>query len=127
MNRELVMVAFVALGGALGSAARYLVTTTVQRLVAPVFPYGTFTVNIVGAFVAGALIARFEIHGLESPAARAFVFVGVLGGFTTFSALAADTFALARGSTLALAAVNSVGQLVAGLIALWVGHFVASL
>ncbi len=125
MNREFSMVALVAFGGALGSTARYLLTTLVQRFVEPVFPYGTFTVNITGCVLAGALIARFEMHGLDSPAARAFVFVGVLGGFTTFSALAADTFALVRGNAPLLAAVNSVGQLIVGVVALWIGYFVA--
>jgi CrcB protein len=127
MNREFVTVALVGLGGAVGSTARYLLSGFIHRLVPPVFPYGTFVVNIFGCLAAGVLIARFEIHALESPAARAFVFVGVLGGFTTFSALASDTFGLVRGSEPLLAIVNSGGQLLAGLIALWGGYFVGSL
>ncbi len=126
MNRELFSVALVALGGALGSVARYLLSTTVHRFVPPVFPYGTFVVNVTGCLLAGVLIARFELHALESPAARAFVFVGVLGGFTTFSALASDTFSLARSGQPLLAALNSGGQVVVGLIALWAGYFVGA-
>ena len=126
MNREVIMVALVALGGALGSVARYLLSMFVHRFVPPVFPYGTFVVNVAGCLLAGVLIARFEVHALDSPAARAFVFVGVLGGFTTFSALAADTFGLARSSEPLLAALNSGGQVVVGLIALWAGYIVAA-
>lgn len=126
MNRELVTVGLVALGGALGSTARYLLSTFVHRFVPPTFPSGTFVVNVVGCLLAGVLVARFEIHALESPAARAFVFVGILGGFTTFSAFATDTFALVRASQPLLAIVNSGGQVLVGLIALWVGHFMGS-
>ena len=82
------------------------------------FSYGMFVVNVAGSLLAGVLIARFEVHALESHAARAFVFVGVLGGFTTFSALASDTFSLARSSPPLLAALKSGGQVVVGLIAL---------
>lgn len=124
MNREMITVALVALGGALGSAARYLLSTFVHRFVPPEFPYGTFVVNVAGCFAAGMLIARFEEHTLPSPATRAFLFVGILGGFTTFSAFAADTFALARASQPILAALNSVGQVVVSLIALWAGYVV---
>jgi len=127
MNREFVTLSLVAIGGALGSTARYLLSTFVHRFVPPTFPAGTFTVNLLGCLLAGVLVARFEIHALESPAARAFVFVGILGGFTTFSALAADTFALVRANQPLLAMVNSGGQLIVGLVAIWVGYFMASI
>ncbi len=127
MDREWIRIALIALGGALGSCARYFLTAFVHRVVPPFFPYGTFLVNVAGCFLAGALIARFEIHALESPMARSFVFVGVLGGFTTFSALATDTFTMLRDSQPILAAVNSGGQLIVGIVALWTGYFVAAL
>ena len=122
MNREFVMVALVALGGALGSVARYLVASAIQRFVAPVFPYGTFTVNIGGCFVAGALIARFEMHGLESPAARAFVFVGVLGGFTTFSTFGLETFEFINDGQWNKAILNVLLSNTACLVAVWLGY-----
>jgi CrcB protein len=126
MNGELIPIGLVALGGgAFGSIARYLLTTIVYRFLPPDLPYGTFDVNIAGCLAAGILIARFEIRALESPASRAFLFVGVLGGFTTFSALASETFALARTSQPLLAVVNSGGQLLVGLLALWAGYIAA--
>jgi CrcB protein len=85
---------FVALGGAIGAALRHLVGVLLVGILHTETMYATFTVNVVGCFVAGALLGFAVHHWSPTEAARAFVFVGVLGGFTTFSAFSADTVLL---------------------------------
>jgi CrcB protein len=109
----------VAVGGAMGSLARYAVGIATARLFPHlVVPFATFFVNIVGCFAIGLLAARLAQHAVaDSPELRAFVFVGILGGFTTFSSLALDTLSLTQTGFRALAAANAVGQVVLGLLA----------
>jgi fluoride exporter len=120
------MVLLVALGGALGSMARYGVTLGAAALLPAGFPFGTFLVNVVGCAVFGLIAGAGEARGLLTPAVRAFCFVGVLGGFTTFSSYGYDSFALARGGAWGLMAINTLGQVVVGLLAVaagvWVGR-----
>lgn len=90
----------VAIGGALGSVARYLVGLGMTRLMGVSFPWGTLTVNIVGSFAIGILtelvVRRFD----ASTELRLLLVVGILGGFTTFSSFSLDTMALVeRGAT----------------------------
>ncbi|EKF57202.1 camphor resistance protein CrcB [Agrobacterium albertimagni AOL15] len=84
----------VAVGGAIGSVARYLTALAMTRLLGPAFPWGTITVNIVGSFVIGLLtelVARKFSAPMEM---RLLLVVGFLGGFTTFSSFSLDTMAL---------------------------------
>ena len=119
-------VIYVALGGALGSVARYLLTVAVHRYTAAGFPYGTFTVNIIGCAVFGVIIGLAE-HRIDlTPAVRAFFLVGVLGGFTTFSAFTFDTLELLRAAAFFRATFNVLGQITIGLAALWLGYSIAS-
>lgn len=113
----------VAVGGALGSLARYSVGLAAARMFPHlVVPFATFFVNIVGCFAIGLLAARLVQHPLaDSPEMRAFVFVGILGGFTTFSSFALDTLSLTQSGFRTFAAVNAIGQLVLGLLAARVG------
>jgi CrcB protein len=121
-----VNVVYVALGGALGSVARYLLTVAVHRYTAAGFPYGTFTVNIIGCAVFGVIIGLAE-HRIDlTPAVRAFFLVGVLGGFTTFSAFTFDTLELLRTAAFFRATFNVLGQITLGLAALWLGYSIAS-
>ena len=118
----------VALGGALGSMARHLVNMELAHRLERSVPHATFVVNVVGCFIIGALSGWIASGKLTmTPTMRTFVFVGVLGGFTTFSALATDTFTMLRDNQPILAAVNSGGQLIVGIVALWTGYFVAAL
>jgi CrcB protein len=120
-----VLVVYVALGGALGSVARYLLSHAVHRYTAAGFPYGTFTVNIVGCAVFGLIIGAAE-HRIDlTPAVRAFFLVGILGGFTTFSAFTFDTLELLRTAAFLRAALNVLGQIALGLAALWLGYITA--
>jgi CrcB protein len=111
----------VALGGAFGSAARYALSTVVLRASGSLFPVGTFTVNLIGCIVFGVIVGAAEQRVALTPASRAFLLVGILGGFTTFSSYAFESFALIRDGQLFAASVNIVGQAVAGLAGVWLG------
>ncbi len=114
----------IAIGGALGAAARYLLSTFVLRVSGTLFPLGTFIVNVVGCVVfgliAGATTQRVQI----APALRLFLLTGILGGFTTFSSYAFESFALVRDGQMAWAALNIAGQVVAGLAGMWAGYVI---
>jgi fluoride exporter len=116
----------VALGGALGSLARHWVNIEIaHRLERPV-PWATFVVNVAGCAIIGALAGSVAIGRLPlTPVARTFLFVGVLGGFTTFSSFGLDTFTLAHGGDHAAAFWNIAGQLSLGLGAVWLGFNLA--
>jgi CrcB protein len=114
-------------GGALGAMARHGLNTALHLRYSSTFPWGTFAVNALGCFLigllAGAIAAeRFHLGELG----RAFVFVGVLGGFTTFSSFGLDTFTLARSGAALQAGANVAGQLVVGLGAVWIGYGIAA-
>jgi CrcB protein len=114
----------VALGGAIGSMARHGVNVVVARLGQSV-PYATVAVNLVGCAVIGILAGLIASARLSmTPTARLFVFVGVLGGFTTFSSFGLDTFTLAREGRHAAALGNVAIQVILGLAAVAGGYFV---
>ena len=111
----------VALGGALGSLARHAVNTASSSRW-PTFPVGTVLVNVAGSFVIGLLAGLIAAKRLDLPIVwREFVFVGVLGGFTTFSTFSLDTFVLAR-SNPTHAVLNVAIQLSGGLAGVWIGY-----
>jgi len=116
----------VAAGGALGSVARYALSTFVLRATGSLFPVGTFVVNVVGCLVFGVIAGAAEQRIALAPEARAFLLIGVLGGFTTFSSYAFESVTLLRDGQFAAAAVNIVGQVVAGLFGLWIGYVAAN-
>lgn len=121
----------VALGGALGSTARYLLAGWAQQRAAgargwlALFPAGTLAVNLIGCFAIGFLAALFQERLAGDPATRTFALVGVLGGFTTFSTFGLETFALARGGNLALACGNVGASVALGLAGVWAGTALA--
>tara|TARA_R110000868_G_scaffold29889_1_gene110957 strand:+ start:16818 stop:17201 length:384 start_codon:yes stop_codon:yes gene_type:complete len=113
---------FVALGGAVGASGRYAVGVLATRLGSGQFPWGTFTVNVTGSFLLGVLAALMAFTWSPSSEFRAFLVVGVLGGFTTFSAFSLDVGLLIEKDRLLLAALYlggtvllSIGGLLAGL------------
>ena len=87
-------VLLVLAGGALGSAARYLVAVWMVNRFGPDFPWGTLTVNVVGSFLIGLIATLADELGSIGSEARVFLIVGVLGGFTTFSAFSLETLRL---------------------------------
>jgi CrcB protein len=116
----------VAAGGALGSLARHFVNLEIAHRFERVVPWATFVVNIVGCLVIGVLAGRIATGRLVlSPLMRTFVFVGLLGGFTTFSSFGLDTFTLGHGGDHTAAALNIVGQVGLGLGGVWLGYYLA--
>lgn len=119
-------VIFVALGGAFGSVLRYLLATWTQSLSRSIdFPYGTLAVNLIGCFVIGFLSQLAEARGAFTPESRAFVFVGILGGFTTFSSFGNETINLLRDGETVNALANVGANVILGLILVWLGRTVA--
>ena len=124
----LINILFAAIGGALGSALRYLIGGWVQIASRSLdFPYGTLTVNLAGCFAIGFLAALAETRGLFTSEARVFVFIGILGGFTTFSWFGNDTLNLSRDGEAVNALVNIGANVILGLVLVWLGRTVAYL
>jgi fluoride exporter len=117
-----VQVILIAVGGALGSVCRYLLATAVQRYSSPFFPYGTFVVNVLGCLIFGVIMGAARQRFVLGPSERAFLLIGVLGGFTTFSTFTYETFALLQDGECVRAFANAAGQVVCGLVALWAGY-----
>jgi CrcB protein len=116
----------VALGGAVGSVARYKVSGwMLHHTLDWRFPAGTFSVNVAGCLLAGVLAGLAEKHELLSADARLLLFTGLLGGFTTFSAFGLETMYLLRKGELLVAGSNVALSVAAGLLALWLGLGVA--
>jgi CrcB protein len=111
----------VALGGALGSLARYGVNVAAVRWLPATFPCGTFLVNALGCAIFGLLLGAGESRNVLTPAVRAFCLVGLLGGFTTFSSYSAESVVLLRAGAWPLALLNTLGQVVVGLLAVVIG------
>jgi fluoride exporter len=115
----------IGVGGAIGALARYLLGGAVHRLMPGFFPYGTFVVNVLGCLVFGVIVGIAEARFAIGPIGRAFILIGVLGGFTTFSSFTYETFELVRGGQVWPALVNVVGQVGLGFLGLWAGFGLA--
>ena len=98
---------YIAIAGALGSVARYLLAAGVQRAAAShtQVPAGTFAVNVIGAFLIGVVMAVFAARGELDSRVRITITIGFLGGFTTYSAFAYETIALLEGDRIGTAAL----------------------
>lgn len=119
----------IAIGGALGSVARYSMNALVSGPAqAAMFPWGTLIVNVSGSFIIGFFYTLTEPAG-RLPAShntRQFFMTGICGGYTTFSSFSLQTLHLAREGEWLRAGTNTVGSVVACLIAVWLGHLLAS-
>lgn len=114
-------VLLVAVGGAIGAAARYLAGLWIAGRFGADFPWGTFFVNVTGSFLIGMILVLVE-RGMLPPGARLFLAVGVLGGYTTFSSFSYETLQLlAGGGNPGPVLFNAFGQLLAGLLAVYLG------
>lgn len=118
----------VGIGGFIGSVLRYLLSGLAQDLSGSIgFPWGTLAVNLAGCFVIGFLSYLADSRGFMISEVRLLVFVGVLGGFTTFSTFGNETLNLFRDGENAYALANIAGNLVAGLFLVWVGRTISYL
>ncbi|HEY6260765.1 MAG TPA: fluoride efflux transporter CrcB [Nitrospiraceae bacterium] len=115
-------------GGFIGSVLRYVIGGSVQTLSQSIaFPYGTLAVNILGCFCIGFLSELLDTRTFIGTDTRAFLVVGVLGGFTTFSAFGNETMNLIRDGEAALALINIGAQVLLSLGAVWLGYTLAFL
>lgn len=116
----------VALGGALGSLFRYILAIWAQTISKSIdFPYGTLLVNLIGCFMIGFLSQLVEARGALTSESRAFILIGILGGFTTFSAFGNDTINLLRDGETLNALANVGANVIFGLILVWLGRALA--
>jgi len=116
----------IGVGGGLGAILRYLLSGVVQDGSRGVlFPLGTLAVNVLGCFAIGFLSGLVDTRAVFSPETRLFVFIGLLGGFTTFSTFGNETVNMLRGGENLLAMVNLGVSIFAGLGAVWLGRGLA--
>ena len=124
MSGTLVTVLLVAVGGALGAPARYVIDLAVQSVHGTVFPWGTFTVNLLGSLVLGAVAGAV---GAGAPGwLLALVGTGVCGALTTFSTLGYETVRLLEDGAIFEAVTNAAASLVIGLVACAGGFVIAA-
>ena len=111
----------IAVGGALGSVLRYFMALGVQTASGRPFPFGTLSVNVLGSFMIGLLYVWLLERTVASAELRAFAFVGVLGGFTTFSAFSLETFNLIAQSAYGRALAYVALSVIVCISATWLG------
>ncbi|RJQ45659.1 MAG: fluoride efflux transporter CrcB [Nitrospiraceae bacterium] len=113
-----------AAGGAIGTIIRYTMSGLTYKALNSVFPWGTLCVNLTGSFIIGILWGFFDIENL-SPNTRNFVFVGILGGFTTFSTFTLESFNLLRDKEIGLALANILASNILGIVLVFAGFLVS--
>jgi CrcB protein len=115
-----VNVLLVAIGEAIGAGARYLAGLWIAAHFGANFPWGTFFVNVTGSFLIGIVLVL--VQGGTLPAgARLFVAIGILGGYTTFSSFSYETLQLLDNGDVMPVLLNTLGQLLLGLLAVYLG------
>lgn len=116
----------VGFGGFVGSVLRYIAGGYVQQWSRSIaFPFGTLAVNVTGCFVIGFLSQLADSRGMFTTESRAFVFVGILGGFTTFSTFGNETMNLWRDGESSYVLANVLAHIIIGLGAVWLGRVIA--
>lgn len=115
---------WVAIGGALGSVARFWMSGLIASKFGETFPWGTLVVNITGSFIIGLLAALSLPEGpwQLSPGARQFTMIGICGGFTTFSSFSLQTLQLLQNREWLFAAGNVILSMALCLVAVWLGY-----
>jgi len=114
-----------ATGGAIGTLLRFaLVNTSIEYFRQPIFPWGTLMVNLLGSLVIG-LLAGLNDSDLMNPGMRTFLFIGLLGGFTTFSSFSLETFQLIRHSQVMYAIAYILSSTLLGLVLAALGYFMS--
>jgi len=117
------IVLWVALGGAIGSAARYGVNVWSLRLLGTEFPWHTLIVNLAGCFAMGLLVELMALKLHVSYEVRAFLTTGILGGFTTFSAFSLDFALLVERKAILAAGAYAAGSVLLSLLAVFAGLY----
>jgi CrcB protein len=127
MPLTLALYLWVALGSALGGAARFFCTGIAAKLFGETFPWGTLLVNVLGSFIIGffATLTGPDGRMFAGTTTRQFVMTGILGGFTTFSSFSLQTLNLANDGEWLQVGGNVVGSVVLCVVAVWLGHMLA--
>ncbi len=120
----MVKIIYLLTGGALGSLSRYLVSGISHKWISGTFPWGTLIANSTGALLIGFFWGLFELRDI-SPKARMFIFVGFLGGYTTFSTFALETMNMVRDGDMRFAVINLVLNNALSLIFVFAGYFIS--
>ena len=127
MTLQLSMTLAVAAGGAVGAIGRYGVGVWMTRWLGTGFPWGTLTVNVIGSLLMGLAVQVF-IHKTQlSDEFTAFLTIGVLGGFTTFSAFSLDAVLMLQRGQISMATLYIIGSVLLSLSALVIGMYLARL
>jgi fluoride exporter len=116
-----VPIVLIALGGAAGAVARYLIDTSISQRSPGAFPWGTFVVNLSGSFVLGFLFALTVERGILPASSRAPLMIGFLGAYTTFSTLMLESWRLVEDGAPLLAMANVAGSSILGLSVVFIG------
>lgn len=124
---RLVHLLLVGAGGFVGSVARFASAAAISRFSGGAFPWGTLTVNVAGCLLIGLLAGGLEARQLMATQARLLLIVGLLGGFTTFSAFGLETLELLREARWGAAGSYVAASLLLGVFAVWAGHAVGKL
>lgn len=114
---------YIAIGGALGSVFRYMTILATERFLGHAFPYGTLTVNVLGALVMGMVVGY--IHHLNpdsNPQIKSFILVGLLGGYTTFSSFSLDALTMIQNDQIASLMLYITVSVGLSLLGIWSGY-----
>lgn len=123
---NIVHLLLVGAGGCIGSMTRYLTVAAVDKKLNSIFPYGTLTVNVIGSFALGLLLAWMtKKTGASTLQWKLFLGTGFCGGFTTFSAFAVENLTLAEQKLHGTAALYVFASIAAGILAVWAGFALA--
>lgn len=118
---QFIILGYIALGGAFGACSRYLISELCVLLFGPGFPYGTLTVNVVGSFIMGLLVAAFEAEIMAPDPWRQIIGLGFLGALTTFSTFSMDNVLLLQQGAFLKVGLNIVFNVMLSISAAWIG------
>jgi CrcB protein len=119
-----IKILLLAAGGAIGTLGRYAVSGITHKYVEGAFPYGTLMVNVIGSLIIGLLWGTWETANISSHL-RTFIFIGILGGFTTFSSFSLETMNLCRDGEFKMAIINILANNILGILMVFAGFFAA--
>lgn len=120
----LIKILLLAAGGAIGTVSRYALSGLTHKYFLGTFPLGTLMVNVLGSLVIGMLWGTWESANLSSNM-RTFIFIGILGGFTTFSSFSLETMNLFRDGEFKMAVFNILANNILGIVMVFAGFFAA--
>ncbi|MCW8348851.1 fluoride efflux transporter CrcB [Vibrio sp. ZSDZ65] len=118
---QFAILGYIALGGAFGACSRYLISELCVVLLGRGFPYGTLTVNVVGSFIMGLLIAAFEAELVVTEPWRQIIGLGFLGALTTFSTFSMDNVLLMQQGAFFKMGLNVLLNVFLSITAAWIG------